>query len=118
VLWAVSEEVRAIGRVLDGLQAGRTPPQLWRDAKVWGNNHQQLMQRNCRRFTREQVEAALRHAARVDRVAKGLIRGDVWDQLLQLALRFAVSAPASPVQKRSKMPAGSQAAGQNQQPLF
>lgn len=118
VLWAVSEEIRAIGRVLDGMQTGRTPPQLWRDAKVWGNNHQQLMQRHCRRFTREQVEAALRHAARVDRVAKGLIRGDVWDEMLQLALRFAVGAPASPVQKRSKMPAGSRASDQNQQPLF
>ena len=118
VLWAVSEEIRAIGRVLDGLQAGRTAPQLWREAKVWGNNHQQLMQRHCRRFTREQVEAAIRHAARADRLAKGLIRGDVWDELLQLALRFAVAAPASPVQKRSKMPAGSRAAGLNQQALF
>jgi len=118
VLWAISEEIRAIGRVLDGIQAGRTPPPLWREARIWGNNHQVLMQRHCRRFTREQVETALRHAARADRMAKGLIRGDVWDELLQLTLRFAVSAPASPVQNRSKMPARSRAAGQNQQALF
>ena len=118
VLWAIAEEIRAIGRVLDGMSSGRTPPQLWRDARVWGNSHQQLMQQNCRRFTREQVEAALRHAARADRMAKGLIRGDVWDEMLQLALRFAVSAPVSPVQKRVKMPPGSRAAGQDQQALF
>ena len=118
VLWAIAEEIRTIGRVLDGIQAGRTPPQLWREARVWGNSHQQLMQQHGRRFTREQVEAALRHAARADRMAKGLIRGDVWDELLQLALRFASSAPASPAQKRGKMPAASRAAEQGQQGLF
>jgi DNA polymerase-3 subunit delta len=34
VLWAVAEEIRSIGRVLEGIAAGRTPPQLWRDARV------------------------------------------------------------------------------------
>src|SRR3989304_3473278 len=85
-------EIRAIGRVLDGMTSGRTPPQLWRDTKVWGSSHQSLMQVNCRRFTKEQVEAALAHAARTDRMVKGLIRGDVWDELLQLTLRFAAGA--------------------------
>jgi DNA polymerase-3 subunit delta len=118
VLWAITEEIRAIGRVLDGIQSGRTPPQLWREARVWGGAHQQLMQQHCRRFTREQVEAALRHAARADRMAKGLIRGDVWDELLQLALRFASSAPASPVEKRVRMPAATRAAVEGQQGLF
>ena len=79
----------AIGRVLDGMATGRTPPQLWRDTRVWGGSHQSLMQVNCRRFTKEQVEAALAHAAKTDRMVKGLIRGDVWDELLQLGLRFA-----------------------------
>ncbi len=118
VLWAIAEEIRAIGRVLDGLDSGRTPPQLWRDAKVWGNAHQQLMQQHCRRFTRDQVEAALLHAARADRMVKGLIRGDVWDELLQLALRFAVGAPGKPSQKRGRMSAASHAAERSQQALF
>jgi len=29
------------------------------------------------------------HAARIDRMIKGLARGDVWDELLQLGLRFS-----------------------------
>lgn len=118
VLWAVAEEIRAIGRVLEGLGSGRTPPHLWREARVWGNAHQQLMQRHCRRFTRDQVEAALLHAARADRMVKGLIRGDVWDELLQLTLRFAIGAPARPSQKRGRMPAASHAAERSQQALF
>jgi DNA polymerase-3 subunit delta len=118
VLWALAEEIRTIGRVLDGIAAGRTPPQLWRDVRVWGASHQQLMQQNCRRFTKEQVEAALMHAAKVDRTVKGLIRGDAWDELLQLALRFASSAPAKSLPKQGKMAAAARAAERNQVGLF
>jgi len=118
VLWAIAEEIRAIGRVLDGLGAGRTPPQLWREAKVWGASHQSLMQEHWRRFHREQIEAALLHAARADRMVKGLTRGDVWDELLQLALRFAGGAPARPLPKRGKMAAAAQAAERGQPSLF
>ncbi|MCC7484155.1 MAG: DNA polymerase III subunit delta [Burkholderiales bacterium] len=96
VLWAIAEELRAIGRVLAGLAEGRTPPRLWQDAKVYGAPRQALMDRHVRRFTREQVEAALSHAARADRMAKGLLRGDVWNELLRLALRLASGAPGRP----------------------
>ena len=118
VLWALAEEIRAIGRVLDGIAAGRTPPQLWRDARVWGQAHQQLMQQHCRRFTRDQVEAAISHAARADRMVKGLIRGDVWDELLQLALRFAAASPGKSLPKQGKMTAAARAAERNQVGLF
>ena len=118
VLWAIAEEIRAIGRVLDAMAAGKTPPQLWRDAKLWGVAHQNLMQQNCRRFTKEQVEAAIAHAAKVDRMVKGLIRGDVWDELLQLGLRFASSAPAKSLPKQGKMAAAARAAERNQAGLF
>jgi DNA polymerase-3 subunit delta len=32
---------------------------------------------------------ALLHAARIDRMIKGLAQGDLWDEFLQLALRLA-----------------------------
>ena len=118
VLWAIVEEIRAIGRVLDSVAAGAAPPQLWRDAKVWGNGHQQLMQQSHRRFTKEQVEAAIAHAARTDRMVKGLIRGNAWDELLQLCLRFTSGAPARPQPKQGRMTAAAQAAERNQQGLF
>jgi DNA polymerase III subunit delta len=87
-LWSLSEEIRAIGRVLAGSESGRPLNQLWREAKVWGVPHQNLMQQNLRRFSARQVTQALRHAAAIDRMVKGLAKGDVWDELLQLALRF------------------------------
>lgn len=118
VLWAIAEEIRTIGRVLDGVAAGKAPPQLWRDVRVWGNTHQQLMQQNCRRFTKEQVETAIAHAAKVDRMVKGLIRGDVWDELLQLGLRFSAAAPVKSLPKQGKMAAAARAAERNQAGLF
>ena len=76
------------------------------------------MKQHCRRFTTEQVEAALVHAARVDRVVKGLIRGDVWDELLQLALRFAARNTAKSLPKQGKMAAAARVAERNQSGLF
>ena len=95
-LWSLSEEMRAIGRVLTGAAAGRPLSQMWREARVWGATHQSLMQQNLRRFTMEQVTQGLRHAATIDRMVKGMAQGDVWDEILQLTLRFARSSPGKP----------------------
>ena len=88
-LWAFSEEIRAVGKLLAGTESGRPLNMLWREARVWGTAHQNSMQQNLRRFNATQVAQALRHAAAIDRMVKGLAKGDVWDELLQLALRFA-----------------------------
>ncbi len=88
VLWSLTEEIRALGRVLAGLAAGRPLQQAMRDARIWGPR-QNLIQRHISRFSQTQIEAALVHAARIDRMIKGLARGDVWDELLQLGLRFS-----------------------------
>ena len=94
-LWSLSEEIRAIGRVLAGTESGRPLNLLWREAKVWGVPHQNLMQQNVRRFSSRQVTQALRHAAAIDRMVKGLAKGDVWDELLQLSMRFKRASQAT-----------------------
>ncbi len=99
VLWALCEETRAIGKVVTGMSSGKPFTMLWREAKVWGTAHQNLMQQNVKRFSLAHVSAALRHAAAIDRMIKGLVKGDVWDELLQLALRFARSAAAVPAKR-------------------
>jgi DNA polymerase III subunit delta len=91
-LWSLAEEIRAIGRVLAAAESGRPLATLWREAKVWGAAHQNIMQQNISRFTAAQVAQGLRHAAAIDRMVKGLAKGDVWDELLHLALRFARGA--------------------------
>ena len=88
VLWAMSEEIRIAGRVLAAMENGLPLQQALRDLRIWGPR-QNLLQRHINRIKPKQVEAALLHAARIDRVSKGLAKGDVWDELLQLGLRFA-----------------------------
>lgn len=93
-LWALTEEIRRIGRIVGGAAAGKPVEGLIRDARIFGAAHKSLMQQRWQRYSMPQVRDALRHAACVDRMIKGLVKGDVWDELLQLALRFAVQAGA------------------------
>lgn len=89
ILWIVTDEIRAIARVQKGLAGGRALADVCRENRVWGDARQALVGRAARRLARDAVLAALKHAAFIDRVAKGVAKGDAWDELLQLGLRFA-----------------------------
>lgn len=93
VLWALSDEIRAIAKLIAGMSSSKPMSMLWKEARVWGASHQNTMQQNLKRFTLAQAAEALRHAAAIDRMIKGMARGDVWDELLQLALRFSRGNP-------------------------
>ncbi len=89
ILWVLAEEIRAVAKVQAGLDRGEDLRQLCRNNRVWGGVRQQLVSEAARRLKSNALGQALRHAARIDRTVKGLERGDVWDELLQLCLRFA-----------------------------
>jgi DNA polymerase III subunit delta len=89
VLWVMAEDVRAVARVQAGLATGRNVADLLREARVWGDARQRLVGTAARRMAREALEAALAHAAAIDRTIKGLAKGNPWDELLRLGLRFA-----------------------------
>jgi DNA polymerase-3 subunit delta len=118
VLWTMAEEIRAIGKVLAGLASGKPLAVVWREARIWHTAHQQALQRNYPRFSALQVAEGLRHAAAIDRIIKGLGKSDVWNELLQLALRFARSAAANPPTKHGRMAAGTARAARDQTALF
>lgn len=90
-LWAIADVARLAARVVAGRASGKPLAAVMRDLRVRGPQ-QALIQARAESWTVKQTEAALRHAARVDRVVKGLEKGDAWDELLQLALRFARAA--------------------------
>lgn len=91
VLWAIAEEVRSMARVRTALDAGRPLAQALRDARVWGPR-QELMPAALRRLGLAQLIGALRRAAAIDRMIKGLAGGDTWDALLQLGLSLMTPA--------------------------
>ena len=87
VLWALSEELRAVSRILAGVSAGRQVEQLFRENRVW-RNKEAAMKAALRRFSRNTVDAALSHAATIDRVIKGIAKGNAWDEFLKLGLEL------------------------------
>jgi DNA polymerase-3 subunit delta len=89
VLWVMAEDVRAVARVQHGLAEGRNAADLCREFRIWGDVRQRLVGAAARRMARDRLEAALAHAAAIDRVIKGLAKGNPWDELLQLGLRLA-----------------------------
>jgi DNA polymerase-3 subunit delta len=88
ILWSISEDIRALAKVSRAMQQGGNLAGALRDARVWGAK-QKLIERSIRRFTPTFAERALRQAAQIDRLIKGLRQGDVWDELLQLGIRCA-----------------------------
>ncbi|MSQ72763.1 MAG: DNA polymerase III subunit delta [Betaproteobacteria bacterium] len=101
ILWLLAEELRAIARVQDGLAQGRNLPDLCRDNRVWGEPRQTLVGRAARKFDRDFLLGTLTQAARIDRIVKGVAKGDAWDELLQLGLRLACVPPAATVPARN-----------------
>src|SRR6185295_1819107 len=85
VLWAISEEARTMAKVKAAVSSGQPLAQALRDTRVWGAR-QELMPGALRRLEQSQLVKALRDAAAIDRMIKGLRDGDVWDALLQLGL--------------------------------
>jgi DNA polymerase III subunit delta len=88
VLWTVSEDIRTLGKVLQAVQYGASLSNALRDMRV-RKDKQALIEHAVRRLKFPHIERAILQAARLDKIIKGLRQGDVWDELLQLGLRFS-----------------------------
>jgi DNA polymerase III subunit delta len=95
VLWAVCEEIRILLKLKLGTTDGRPLPVLMKEYRVWGPR-ERLMPSAVARLKLSILQSAMREAAQVDRMVKGLrskqFAGDPWDALLQLALKIAKPA--------------------------
>ena len=90
VLWAISEDIRTLGKVLQSIQRGGNLGSALREIRV-RKDRLGLIENAAQRLKFPSIERAMLQAARLDKVIKGLRQGDVWDELLQLGLRFAKS---------------------------
>jgi len=86
VLWTMANEIRALANVRAAMDTGQSVDAALKAERVFGPR-QALIKRAVQRLKSGGLRAALMHAARIDRLAKGLGQGDVWDEFLQLALR-------------------------------
>ncbi|MDP2784137.1 MAG: DNA polymerase III subunit delta [Sulfurimicrobium sp.] len=90
ILWALTREIRALAKLRGGMRRGGSLPQLMRDAWIW-EARQKLVEQAVKRTSEARLLQGLKQAAGIDRMIKGLAKGDVWDELLQLGLTMAKS---------------------------
>lgn len=88
VLWTLANEIRTLAKLRAGLDAGQALPGLLKAERVFDRARQALCQRALPRLSSAVLRAALIHASHIDRMVKGLAKGDVWDEFLQLTLRL------------------------------
>jgi len=88
ILWAVTEEVRALTQIKRGMESGQPTSALYKDAKVWGPR-QASIGKALGRMKLPQLDAALRQLAKIDRMAKGVATGNPWNELLRLGLSLS-----------------------------
>ena len=83
-------QIRSLITIRKGLDSGRPLTQMMSQIRAWGDQ-QKAMESAAKRLDLKPLISALMHAAKIDRISKGVAQGDAWDELLQLGLRFAVT---------------------------
>jgi len=89
VLWAIANEIRSLATLRAGQDAGQPLPALFKTERIFDEKRKRALQRALPHLSTAALRAALLHAAKVDRVIKGIADGDMWDEFLLLALRLA-----------------------------
>jgi DNA polymerase-3 subunit delta len=87
VLWVLSEDVRALMRVHQGLAAARPLEQLLRENRVW-RPRENAFRTALRRIPKAKLRAALSRCVLIDRSIKGLAGANPWDEFLKLGLEL------------------------------
>ncbi len=96
LLWQVGEDVHALAAVLEAAAAGTPVGAAVRSVRVWGRR-QAALERAARRVQPAAIAPMLRALAALDALAKGLGRGNGWDELRTLAMALAGRPVLRPV---------------------
>lgn len=90
ILWAVTEDLRMLVRAQRLMENGRGIEQALREARI-PRHKERPIALACRKANTSRAWRALRQAAEVDTMAKGLNAEDPWVALERMALEFAQS---------------------------
>ena len=87
ILWALTRELRVLADIQKQLQQGIALPTLLNKARIW-----EKRQAGCRAFLQRHTQRScwklLICAAKLDRVIKGVERGNMWDELEALIIQL------------------------------
>jgi DNA polymerase-3 subunit delta len=102
LLWQFGEDLHALAEVLAAIASGTPLGVAVRGARVWGRR-QAALEKAAARVSPALVPDLITRLARLDALAKGIGRGDPWNELLELAL--ALGGGASEASRGAPAPA-------------
>lgn len=88
MLWAISEDIRTLLRLLAALKQGKTVNELRQTLRLWGEK-QTLAPIAAKRIGAKRLLSALQSCARIDRQIKGVNNGEAWTEIKYLLLSLA-----------------------------
>jgi DNA polymerase III subunit delta len=86
--WVLGREIRQLSLIKQAVQQGRPAEQAMQAQGVW-RNRQPLVSKALSRLSAPQLSLALQKIAHADQLAKGMHRGNIWDQLEDITLTLA-----------------------------
>lgn len=89
ILWTLTEDVRTLAAIKMELQNGGNLHHLMREKRVWGQR-ERVMPTAITALNLPFLKNALTRTHELDKLAKGLNRGDEWEATLQLASQIAL----------------------------
>lgn len=96
IIAVLTEQIRTLITICKGIQLNQPVEQIMRNTRLWGDR-QRIMLAAAKRTGLQPLTDMLAHAAKIDRINKGVAQGDAWNELSQLGLQFAFN----PKYKRS-----------------
>jgi len=87
-LWALTREIRAMHAMALKVASGTRVDQVVAQSRVWAKR-KSAVTGGLNRHKAKNWELMLQQACRIDRMIKGFSAGNVWNELLQLALMMA-----------------------------
>lgn len=95
ILWALARELRTLATLAFAREHGEPLETAMRRLRVW-DRRKPLITQALKRYSAAHWRAALVRAGRSDRVIKGMVPGNTWDELLQLVEIMAGRALLKP----------------------
>lgn len=94
ILWALATEARTLAQLRGDIDRGLSLDAAFSTRRVF-RQRQEHYRGAVRRISAAAARNALLHAARIDRMIKGIAQGDVWDEFMQMTLRLTRTGPVA-----------------------
>jgi len=88
IAWALARELRSLCQISQALETGQALESVFKQYRIWPQKKALILQA-VKRYQLSSWYQLLRDTVKIDRLIKGIDKGNVWDALQQLSLQIA-----------------------------